>query len=243
MNGPLPRFLIRLATMSCLLLSCLTALQTPAFAIAIFNDFFQESLSIGPLPFGTSISFSPGSTSNNQSFNGNALATSAASASPPGSVTALASGFASGPGSSFASADVIAEGQASLFNGNPTAVTFPLTFSHIRNVSSSITGQGEGTSSFAASIVLLDGNFLLANESGSCESVRQTCNSFDSGSDAFLIGLTPGSHTLSFDVRIDGSALHPSDAVSPTPEPASLLLLGTTMAGLALAARSRRRRT
>jgi hypothetical protein len=85
----LARFL-RLGVMSCILLSCLIAPHTPALAIAIYNDFVQASLSTpGPLPFGTSISLLPGSTFTSQAFSGNALATGAASLSPPGGGTAL----------------------------------------------------------------------------------------------------------------------------------------------------------
>jgi hypothetical protein len=156
---------LKLAVVSCVLLSCLTALQTPSLATVIFDDFIQGSLSIpGPLPFGTSISFSPGG-SNSGSFGGqgNAIATFAASSLPPGSVTAFVSGFASGPGLSFAGGDPVVASFGSLFNGNPTAVTFPLTFSHTRSLSSSNTSQNEYADLSASFEVVLDSNVPLFN--------------------------------------------------------------------------------
>lgn len=96
----LARFL-RLGVMSCVLLSCMIALQTPALALAIYDSLVQASVSApGPLPPGTSISFIPGGVaSGSPGFGGNALATAAASVSPLNTATALVTGFASGPGS------------------------------------------------------------------------------------------------------------------------------------------------
>ncbi len=170
MNGhTLARFLTRLAVMSCVLLSCLTALHTPALAIAIYDTFVQTSVSIpGPLPAGTSVFFLPGfiNGGSQSHFSGNALATEAASVSPPGSATALVTGFATGPGFSHADSTVIATSQASIVNQNATTVTFPLTFSHSRNSSSSTIpfgGQREFVASTASFSVFLDAQSILSN--------------------------------------------------------------------------------
>jgi hypothetical protein len=221
--------------------ACLLVLPGPALAIAIYDDFVQASLSTPePLPPGTSISFLPGSTSTSQSFGGNALATAAASL-PPGGATALVTGFASGPGSSFAESSASATSQASIVNQNATTVTFPLTISHNRNLSSStipLGGQSESAFSHVEFLLILDHNGSLVGNSSEC---ANNCNSFDSGSDAFLFGLTPGSHSLVLSVFAFGDASF-EPPISSTPEPASFLLLTTTMAGLGFANRWRRRR-
>jgi hypothetical protein len=243
-SSTLARFL-RLALISCVLL---TALQTPALAISFYDGFVQGSVTPGPLPSGTSFSFLSGSTSPDQSFSGNALATAAASASPPGSATALVTGFASGPGFSTASSLASATARANIVNQNATTVTFPLTFSHSRNVSTSTIPAGQSDDSVGSSayfFALLDFNTLLSNFGGPCTFsgpfLGGNCNSFDSGSNTFLVGLTPGLHSVEFVVNASGFAIS-APPLNPTPEPASLLLIGTTMAGLGLARWRQRRR-
>jgi hypothetical protein len=72
MNRHRPARVLKLAVVSCTLLSCLLALHTPALAVAIYNAFAQASLSIPVLPPGTSISFLPlpGPTTTPQSSSG-----------------------------------------------------------------------------------------------------------------------------------------------------------------------------
>jgi len=234
----------KLAVVSCVLLSCLIALQTPALALAIYDSLVQVSVSApGPLPPGTSISFIPGGVaSGSPGFGGNALATAAASVSPLNTATALVTGFASKPGSSFAVSTASAVALATIVNLNASTVTFPLTFSFIRNFSTSTIpfgGQSE-SAGIVASIQadLREERSLFGNSSFPClmfeaTSSASNCNSFDSGSDNFLFGLTPGAHLLELVVSVNAEATS-SSPVSPTPEPASLLLLGTSMAGLGL---------
>jgi hypothetical protein len=218
--------------------SSVLTFQTPAFALGIYDVFMQASLSTsGPIPFGTSISFLPGIAFHNEVFSGNAVATGAALVSPPGTATALVSGFASGPGSSHAQSNAQAESQVSLFNANPTTVTFPLTFSHTRNLSLS-SSNFEFTEVNARIAVILDNSdFLFSNFSD-----RIFASSFDSGSDTFSLALTPGSHSLLVFALADGSTSG-SGFVSPTPEPVTLLLFGTTAAGLGVVRWRKRRRS
>jgi hypothetical protein len=242
----LARFL-RLAVMACVLLSCLTALQTPALAVSIYNILVQTSISTpGPLPSGTSISFLPGSIFPFEQFSGNAIAAATASVSPPGSATALVTGFAGGPAPSSARSFAAAIAQANIVNQNASTVTFPLTFSHSRSVSLSTIpsgdpGESSSSGSFASFFfVELDDTRLLSNFSDPCFP-GSNCNSFDSGSAAFLFGLTPGSHSLRVVAEADGFA-NVSPPLNATPEPATLLLVGTTMAGIGLARWRQRRR-
>jgi len=229
---PLARFL-RFAVMSCVLLSCLVTLQTPALAIGIYNNFVQVSFLPQAIPLGTSISFSAGAADGGQFFTGNALATQAALAGPPGSATALVSGFASGA-SSVAISTAVADGFANVFNANSTTATFPLAISHTRNLNPFSDSPSEVVSTAATYSVAIDMvNVLLSNDSHCVV----TCDA--SGTDFISFGLTPGSHLLHFTVSTSGR-VEPSDDISATPEPASLLLLGTTMAGLGFAWRRRK---
>jgi PEP-CTERM motif-containing protein len=239
--------MLKLALAVCAVVSSLFTFQTPALAIGIYNASVQMSFVSEPIPPGTSISFSPGTTFTGGSAPGAqpvgggnlqpALATSAALASTPGSATALVSGFA-GPGAGFrssSSAFVIADGSASLFNFNTTSVTFPLTVSFTRNMSASI-GPGDFAVSSTGLLLAVDAVALISDVT----TCKPTCDITNSGSQTFLLGLTPGSHSLNFDVSAIGSAA--SGSFAPTPEPTTLLLFGTTAAGLGLARWRQRRR-
>jgi hypothetical protein len=159
------------------------------------------------------------------------------------------SGFASGPGfsSAVSNADTFAE--ASIVNQTGETVMFPFTISHSRSVSTFTipsSSQSESVTTAAQFTVLFDSNRLLHNSSFVCAPFVpvENCNSFDSGSNAFSFTLTPGSHRLSLHVAAVGQATSSpvGGDISATPEPATLLLVGTTAAGLGLARWRQRRK-
>lgn len=236
----------------CALVALLLVLPGTALAVAIYDVFGQISVSTpAPIPSGTSISFFGGETSTFESFGGSALATAAALASPPGTATALVTGFANQQtsGSAFSSAN--ATSQATLFNSNPTTVAFPLTVSHLLNLSGSANpndSQNRGSSTGSLSVVL-DNNTLfpstLFSSFSSCSFGSDdvltgpgTCLISNSGSATLSFGLTPGPHSLGVSAGASGDAF-----AAPVPEPATLLLLGTSMAALGLARWRQRGRT
>lgn len=239
----LARFL-RLAVMSCVLLSCLLALHTPVLAIAIYDALAQVSVSTpGPLPPGTGITFSSSLASTTSQFQvGTAAASASTSASPPGTVSAIVTGVASqgGPDNSIARSSASALGFVTLFNQNTTTVLFPLTISHLLStftaeIPSSETGGATAQASFSVHF----GPFLSlsSGSSGLCAGndfeslLRPQCSVDDSGSTTLLFGLSPGSRFLDIEVFASGQAGSPE----VVPEPTTLLLFGTTMAGLGLA--------
>jgi hypothetical protein len=241
MNRLTLAFFLRLAVMSCVLLSCLIALQTPALAIAIYDAFTEISLSFGQVPSGTSISFLPGVTFIRPPIQiGNAIATSFASTSPSGTALASALGSASGPPNSSAASFASALSVTVLLNQNATFVNLPLTISHTRfpQIASSDRREQTGSDNFFQATI--DSILLSFFNGGSAAGGGGSVTFTDSGSDSFLFPLSPGLHSLVLTAQAGGDASSPIP--SPTPEPVSLILFGTTMAGLGLAARWRRRR-
>lgn len=227
--------MLKRALSLCVVVASLFIFQTPALAIGIFSDSVSLSLASDGIPSGTSITFSPGSTSTSGSSVGNAVVSTFAS-STPGLASASVFGSA-GPSSGFSSAfaSVFADGSATLFNSNPTSVTFPLTLSNTQGLS---TSNGPSDSAFASGSyqVSLDNIITLASGFNAC-GFAVSCSSFGSGSQTLFLGLSPGSHSLQFSVNASGFA----ESLAATPEPATLLLLGTTMVGLGLARRRQRR--
>ena len=220
-----------------LLVVCLSG--PPAWAIAIYDAFVDVTVSApGPIPSGTGISLFTGSGFTPPVIEiGAAVAFNDASASTPGVVTANASGLAvaSSP-FSLAASTGSATTTGSLLNENTAAVAFPLTVSHIALVQASTTGPDEVAFAHYSFNVLLDGGSLLAL-ADSCLA-GAACSLPSVGSNLLSLNLTPGFHSLVITAEADGFALA-SEAV---PEPATLILVGTTMAGLGALARVRRRR-
>jgi hypothetical protein len=210
---------------------------SPAGAIASYDAFVDVTVSApGPIPNGTGISLFTGSPMTPAVVEiGAAAAFNDASASTPGVVTGSASGFAVAPPTSFAASLGGATTSGSLLNQNGAPVGFPLAIDHIALAQASTTGPDEQAFAHWSVNVLFDG-VLLLSLSDSC-SAGAACLHTSVASNPFTLNLTPGFHSLSITAEADGFAL----ASEVVPEPMTLVLVGTTMAGLGLAGTMRRR--
>ena len=210
---------------------------SPAWAIAIYDAFVDVTVSApGPIPSGTGISLFTGTTLTPPVTEvGAAVAFNDASAAPPGVVTGNASGVAVAPPTSFAASLGSASTMGSLLNENATPVGFPLAIDHIALVQASTTGPDELAFAHWSFSVLFDGVSLLSL-SDSC-SAGPVCSRTSVGPNPFTLNLTPGFHSLAITAEADGFAFA-SEAV---PEPMTLILVGSTMAGLGLARTMHRR--
>jgi PEP-CTERM motif len=216
----------------------LLALVSPALAVSYDASVFL-SISAGPNPrFGTSLTFFPGITVTPPPTTfGNGSATRSASASVPGQVSASASGsificqeiFGCGeqPSFSIASSGASATGVGSLvvqpqFHQNN--VNFPLVIREDWRLASD-------DSRAAATIrytVLLDGELLRsANRTvaGGFTEVHATT--------PLTLNVAPGFHSVVFTAEASGLAA--------IPEPTTMLLFGSSLAAIGLAARRRRK--
>ena len=197
---------------------------------------FTVSAAPGPLPFGASLTLFPGVAFTPPPFTTfNGTATNSASASVPGHVQAAAQGtgivrteFGEQEAHSTSASSATAIGFGSLANTSfvPT-VNFPLLFHEDWRVSA--VGPAEAHIQFQ---VLLDGALI---HSGSATAGQgHPGSTANSATVPLTVALEPGFHSLVFTAQADGLAA--------TPEPATLLLVGTTAAGIGLAGWRQRRR-
>jgi hypothetical protein len=137
-------------------------------------------------------------------------------------------------------------GFVTLFNESATTVLFPLTISHHlsaftaaipSNEPGGATAQAGFSVHFGPVLRLSSGSVNLCGGNDFEGIIRPQCSVEDSGSTTLLFGLSPGGRTLNIEVSAGGEAGSPM----VVPEPATLLLVGTTMAGLGLARWGRRK--
>jgi hypothetical protein len=144
--------------------------------------------------------------------------------------------------------------RAVIFNNNATTEAFPLLFDSLA-VSEAVTcvivsplltdcsaslplSQNASGHAHASVQLSLDGNPLATRADGLLTTFVPSAFGFLHG-DLLTIPLAPGLHALVLEVQADGFV----SEIDPTPEPATLLLFATTVAGLGVAARLRRRRS
>jgi hypothetical protein len=153
---------------------------------------------------------------------------------------AEAAGIASAPPASFAGSFASAVFPSVLFNQNSTTEAFPLLFlGHAGSGVAIDPDQLASAHAHASVELLLDGSAVLTDVDRQLTVfVPSTTGPFGALSLILTIPLAPGFHSLLEEVEADGFA----SEVSPTPEPATLLLFATTGAGLGLAQWRRRHR-
>lgn len=218
----------------------------PAAAVSIYDASVALHVSAGtPIPFRTSLTLLPGVTLTPPPFvRGAGDASGGATANVPGQVKASANGVAIGNACGPVGE---CEGDNTVVNSRATAiglgflsatsnVSFPLTIHETWNVAavSSSIGAKAGISFqvLVDNVVIYDGA-AIATAGGFAQGVPADFESNDAIS-RLRVALTPGIHNLVFIAEANGLA--------ETPEPATLLLVGTTAAGLGLARWRQRRR-
>jgi hypothetical protein len=228
-----------------MIVSCariLSAAQAVNYDASVFLSIAAGS----NVPFGTSLTFFPGITVTPPPItHGHGFATRSATASVPGQVSASAAGGifvcnfvpplncgGEQPIFSIASSGASATGVGSLvvspvfYQSN---VTFPIVIQEDWSISaSSVFGPDQRAEASIRYSVLFDGNVLRSTNQtitgGSAEAHLTT---------PLSLSVAPGFHSVVFTAEASGLAA--------VPEPGTMLLVGTTAAGLGLAAWRRRR--
>ena len=255
----------KLVTLMFAIVSCLLAHGTPALAITSYSAFADGSFSscftpggCGPIdilggaflpvmPAGTDLIVTIGAGSSlgpAPILIGNAsVSRSAGTApnSPPASKSAGIAyaqtfGSASSPPPSFAASFLSAVLPALLLNLTDTTAAFPLLFLGSTYPNTTL-GQNRLASAgaHASSSLVLDGNELVTIIDGQVTTFVPSTTGLFPGILLLTIPLPPGFHSLRLEVQAEGFASETA------PEPTTLLLFGTTAAGLGLARWYRRR--
>ena len=240
-----PRTLQVMVTFTALLCVLLGA-HPAAQAISMYDASVSLEVSTWALvPFMSSLTLLPGITLTPPPFGrGNGTASRSATANVPGQVKASASGVAIGSvdcglgectvDDTFVSSRATAIGLGSLSAINN--VSFPLAVHEKWSVSAFSNSLGaEANINFQ---ILLDGAAVYSGAASATSGRfgQGTLPNFESNDETtrLRLALTPGPHSLIFTAEANGLAA--------TPEPTTLLLFGTTAAGLAVARWKQRRR-
>jgi hypothetical protein len=256
-----PARALKIAPLLCTFVSCLLAYAAAAQAVTSYGGDASANMSgcyLGCLP-GTGMIVSLGDDSTltpppitigNASVFSTVFDTGTAPKQAPFPpftvvVSAETSGVASSP-PSFASSFRSAMYPTVVFNQNSTTEDFTVLFTGaassgvVLDPSQLVLSSAEAHASVK---VLLDGSAVLIAENGQVERlVPSVPGPFNPNGWILTVPLPTGFHSLVFEAEAFGFASEMSPP-TPTPEPVTLLLFGTTAAGLGITASRRRRRT
>lgn len=232
--------LCRIALVFCAFIGTCWALVPSAQAIAIYDASIFVSVSTGPnLPPGVSFELHPGATLTPPPFPPDpppgsvAMATRNAVANVPGQVFATVHGVGS-----YANSSASAFGFGSLVNHQGVNVSFPILVTPHWSISVEYVccGADMAAATVRSRILLDDVEVVQTSDSKATAGAPFPHSSVSLPNHVttpLTLNLEPGSHGLTFTAEASGLA---------SPEPTTLVLMGTTAAGLGLARWRQQRR-